>query len=81
MVGFLADRGFARSFWRALFAAYIGSFFVFACGLIVLSNFVPKEQLLVAGLIPFLAGDFVKNALAARIAASLHRVTATKTNS
>lgn len=73
VVGFLADRGFARTFWRALFAAYVGSFFVFACGLYVLSHFIPSEQLLVAGVIPFLAGDFIKNMFAAGIASGLNR--------
>jgi biotin transport system substrate-specific component len=73
VVGFLADRGFAKSYWRALFAAYVGSVFVFACGLYVLSHFVPKDQLLVAGLIPFLLGDFIKNAMAAGIASGLSK--------
>lgn len=70
VVGRLADRGWTRSFGRALAAAYVGSGLVFACGLAVLSRFVPAEALLSAGLFPFLIGDFVKNVTAASLASA-----------
>lgn len=68
-VGWLADRGWtARGFWPALGAAYVGSAITFACGLWGLSFFVPADKLLMAGLIPFLPGDLIKNSIAALIA-------------
>lgn len=70
VVGRLADRGWTRSFGHALLAAYVGSALVFACGLAVLSRFVPSEALLAAGFYPFLIGDFVKNVLAASLASA-----------
>ncbi len=71
IVGSLADRGWAKSFWQAWAAATIGSFFVFACGLSVLRFFVPTDMLLVQGVLPFLPGDLIKNCLAAFIVSHL----------
>jgi biotin transport system substrate-specific component len=68
VVGTLADRGWTRGFWRSLAAAYCGSAVTFACGILVLSAYVPARHLLAAGLWPFLFGDAIKNALAAAIA-------------
>lgn len=73
LVGFLADRGWTRSFGRAYAACAIGSLATFACGLLVLSRFVPSESLLVAGLLPFLPGDAIKSALAAGVASRARR--------
>lgn len=64
-VGFLADRGWASTFFRAWLAAASGSLIIFTCGLLVLSQFVPSGSLLTAGLWPFLPGDFLKNITAA----------------
>lgn len=65
VMGTLADRGWTTSYLRAWSAALVGSLITFTCGLIVLSMFVPREGLLVAGFWPFLPGDFVKTSLAA----------------
>lgn len=64
IMGTLSDRGWTTSFRKTFLASYIGSACVFSCGLLVLSLFVPREGLLVAGLYPFLFGDFLKNILA-----------------
>lgn len=68
VVGGLSDRGFNKSFSKALTATYAGSACVFTFGLIGLSFFVPTKDLLILGLFPFLAGDLVKNLIAATIA-------------
>ncbi len=67
-VGWLADRGWNKSFWRALIAAETGSLIIFACGLAALSTFVPREHLLAAGWVPFIPGDALKTGLAAWVA-------------
>lgn len=74
VVGTLADLGFTKSFWRSLLAAYLGSLCIFTCGLIGLSLFVPSEALLMAGLIPFLPGDIIKNSLAAFLSWKLRQL-------
>jgi biotin transport system substrate-specific component len=64
-VGKLSDIGWSRNFLKAIGACYVGSFITFTCGVIGLSFFVPSEKLLIAGVIPFLPGDLIKNLLAA----------------
>lgn len=64
-VGHLSDLGFTKTFKKSLLAAFVGSFFVFSFGLLVLSFFVPSSTLLMAGLLPFIPGDILKNTLAA----------------
>lgn len=73
VVGRLADRGFTRGFRASLLAAYCGSLCVFSMGLLGLSFFMPAKALLAAGLIPFLAGDLIKNSVAALIASKLRK--------
>ncbi len=63
--GYLSDRGWTRGFLPALATTYLGSALIFSCGLLVLANFVPRDQLLMAGLYPFLIGDCLKNFAAA----------------
>ena len=71
VVGTLADRGFTNTFGKALVAAYMGSALIFSCGVIGLSFFMPSDTLLMAGVIPFLLGDLIKNVLAASLATRL----------
>jgi biotin transport system substrate-specific component len=73
VVGELADRGFTKTWGRAFIAASFGSVFVFSFGLLVLSFFVPREALLMAGLLPFIPGDILKNSLAAWLAVRARR--------
>lgn len=73
IVGQLADRGLTRSFWGALLASYIGSAVIFGLGLFGLSFFVPGQDLLMAGLLPFLPGDLIKNLISASVSWQLRR--------
>lgn len=74
VVGELADRGFTQSWWRAFLAAASGSVIIFTCGLLVLSFYVPYENLFISGLLPFLPGDLFKNLLASFIASRGNRL-------
>lgn len=67
VMGTLSDRGFTKTFRKALLASYLGSVCVFFFGLVGLSFFIPREALLTAGLYPFLFGDLLKNTLAATL--------------
>lgn len=66
-VGSLSDRGWGGRFKTALAACYIGSFITFTCGVGVLSFFIPADKLIIAGVLPFLPGDLIKNILAATL--------------
>ena len=65
LTGALAERGWDRRFVTMLAAMLLGSVVIFATGLAVLSRFIPRENLLAAGLLPFVPGDLIKSALAA----------------
>lgn len=67
MVGSLAERGWDRTIFRSIVAMTIGYVIIFACGLAMLSRFVPSDTLLTLGLTPFLVGMLVKIGLAAWI--------------
>ena len=73
IVGGLADRGWGKTFTKSLLAGLIGLISVYSFGLLILSYFVPKETLMVAGLYPFLPGAAVKLLLASTLSAHLHR--------
>lgn len=68
VVGSLSDRGAKTSFSKALASTYAGSLCVFTCGAIGLSFFLDGKDIFLLGVFPFLAGDLVKNLLAASIA-------------
>jgi biotin transport system substrate-specific component len=65
VTGALAQRGWDRRFVTMFVALLAGSAVIFACGLAGLSRFVPRQQLLATGLLPFVPGDLIKSALGA----------------
>lgn len=73
IAGFLADKGFTKTWPRAMLAGFLGSVAVFTCGLIVLAQFVPASALLAAGLWPFVPGDLIKTTTAAFVASRANR--------
>jgi len=74
IIGFLADKGFTKSFPRAWFAGACGSFCIFSFGLGWLSFFVPPEHLLSQGLLPFIPGDIIKTITAAYLSTRAQRL-------
>ncbi len=67
IVGALAERGWDRTIFRSIVAMTIGYAVIFACGLAMLSRYVPSDLVVAMGLTPFLVGMAVKIALAAWI--------------
>jgi biotin transport system substrate-specific component len=63
-VGWLAERGWARSVASTLAAMLIGTVIVFACGIAWLGSLIGLPQAIKAGLMPFLLSEAVKIALA-----------------
>jgi biotin transport system substrate-specific component len=63
-VGWLAERGWARSATSTLAAMLIGTAIIFACGIAWLSTLIGLPQAVSAGLKPFLLSEAVKVALA-----------------
>lgn len=71
VVGKLSDKGYNQTFMKSLCACYAGSLITFTCGVIVLSFFLPADKLLIAGVIPFLPGDLLKNIISSMITKKL----------
>jgi biotin transport system substrate-specific component len=63
-VGWLAERGWARSVASTLAAMLIGTVIIFACGIAWLGSLIGLTQAINAGLMPFLLSEAVKIALA-----------------
>lgn len=75
VAGFLAERGFLRSFPLAVVAMLLASVPIHAFGLAWLSRFVPGSVLLDVGFWPFIAFDPAKLGLAAAILSGATGVT------
>jgi biotin transport system substrate-specific component len=65
LVGALAQRGWDRKVWTTVLAMVLGNAVIYACGVSWMSVLLPASDALALGMVPFLAGDAVKIALAA----------------
>lgn len=65
IVGFLSDRGFFKSFRSAVICMSAGNLIIYAMGTIWLSRFTGWENVISAGVLPFIPGDIIKIAIAA----------------
>jgi biotin transport system substrate-specific component len=75
LIGWLAERGFARSPLRLFGAMLLGDAVVFALGLLWLGSVIGWDKpLLELGLYPFLLGDFLKIGLAAALVSMTGRL-------
>ncbi len=75
VVGWLAERGWDRSYTRSVVAMTTGTAIIFALGLIQLSIFLPAAGLIAAGFSPFVPGAAIKIALAAVILPTVWKTT------
>ncbi len=66
-VGFLAERGWDRRFWRAVAMMLVGQVIIYLVGLIWLGTYVGMQQAVPLGLLPFVAGDVLKVLLASAL--------------
>jgi len=66
-VGFLAQRGWDRRFWRAVAMMLAGQAVIYLVGLPWLGSYVGMDQALPLGLLPFFPGDVLKVLLASTL--------------
>jgi biotin transporter BioY len=64
VVGFLSERGWDRQPWSTVVSMLLGNGLIYAAGGLWLSTFVGWPAVLSTGVLPFLAGDALKIALA-----------------
>lgn len=67
LTGFLAERAWDRKPLTMFATMLAGSAVIFALGLAQLTRFLPSDQVLQAGLLPFMPGDLIKSGLAAGV--------------
>ena len=64
-MGYLAERGMARTVLSTIAAMVLGNSVIYLCGALWLANFIGLGQAIAAGVLPFLYGDALKLAVAA----------------
>jgi biotin transport system substrate-specific component len=64
VVGFLSERGWDRKPWTTALSMILGNGMIYVAGVLWLSRFVGWQAVLTTGVLPFLAGDALKIALA-----------------
>jgi biotin transport system substrate-specific component len=77
-MGYLAERGWHKSLWKALPAMIAGEIVIYACGLAWLAHFVPNGALIATGLLPFLPGAAFKIAAASAVLPTAWRLAGRK---
>ena len=70
-IGWTSDKKWASSYFKIAGVVSFGTALIFLCGLVTLSFYIPNEQLLMAGLYPYLPGAIIKIGLATIIASPL----------
>jgi biotin transport system substrate-specific component len=66
-VGWLAERGWDRAFWRSVLAMLTGEVLIYCVGLPWLAHYVGLGRALPLGLLPFIPGDAIKLIIAAAV--------------
>ena len=74
VTGWLAARGWDRTIPHAFAAMTLGVILIFIPGVLWLSNLIGMDKAIAAGLLPFLAGAFVKTLLGALVLPFAHRL-------
>ncbi|HQO10733.1 MAG TPA: biotin transporter BioY [Clostridiales bacterium] len=73
LVGFLSDRGYLSSFTKASLAMIAGNAVIYLFGVIWLSQFTGWNNVLSAGIFPFIPGDIIKIIVAASVIPSARK--------
>lgn len=73
VLGYFSDKGILKSYVMSTAVALFATVMVFIFGLVHLSFFVPKENLLQLGFYPFIIGGIIKAVLAAALVVPTHQ--------
>ena len=60
ILGYLSDRGIAKSYVKTFLSLLLVSVIIFILGALVLMLFVPIKNVFMAGVLPFIPGDMLK---------------------
>ena len=75
VMGFFAERGYAKTYFKSLIPLMIGTIIIFALGVGYLGSVVGYDIALSAGLYPFIPSEFFKIALAIALIPTIWKYT------
>ena len=75
VIGFLAEKGYAKSYFKSLFALLVGTILIFVLGISFLGTVIGYDKALSAGLYPFVLSEIFKIALAVAIIPTIWKYT------
>ena len=75
VMGFFAERGYAKTYFKSLIPLMIGTIIIFALGVGYLGSVIGYDKALAAGLYPFIPSEFFKIALAIALIPSIWKYT------
>ena len=75
VMGFFAERGYAKSYIKSLLPLLIGTFIIFAFGVVYLGSIIGYDKALAAGLYPFILSELFKIALAITLIPTIWKYT------
>lgn len=75
VIGFLAQKGFVKSYLKSLFAIFLGTFIIFILGVGYLGSIIGYDKALAAGLYPFIISELFKIFLAVLIIPTIWKYT------
>ena len=73
IIGMFAERGYANSYYKCIFALIIGSVVIFALGVGYLGTIIGYDNAVAAGLTPFIPSELFKIALAVALIPTLSK--------
>ena len=75
VIGYFADRGYAKSYIKSLLAILLGTVVIFALGVGYLGSVIGYDKALAGGLYPFILSETFKIALAVAIIPTIWKFT------
>ena len=75
LIGYFADKGYAKSYFKSLLAILLGTFLIFALGVGYLGSVIGYDKALVGGLYPFIYSEAFKIALAVALIPTIWKYT------
>ena len=75
LMGFFAERGYAKTYFKSLIPLMIGTIIIFAMGVGYLGSVIGYDKALAAGLYPFIPSEFFKIALAIALIPTIWKYT------
>ena len=75
VIGFFAERGYARSYIKSILPLFLGTIIIFTFGVTYLGSIIGYDKALIGGLYPFILSELFKIALAIALIPTIWKYT------